>query len=34
GASGSTGITRAELEQLISEAGFVPTLRDSFYNAL
>ena len=34
GATGSTGITRAELEQLISEAGFVPTLRDSFYNAL
>ena len=34
GATGSTGITRAELEQLISEAGYVPTLRDSFYNAL
>ena len=31
GAKSSAGITRAELERIISETGYVPTLRDSFY---
>lgn len=32
GAKSAKGLTRAQMEHLISSAGFVPTERDSFYN--
>lgn len=32
GAKSSAGITRGELEQIISETGYLPVERDSFYN--
>ncbi|MGM9581159.1 MAG: hypothetical protein ACI3U2_07995, partial [Anaerovibrio sp.] len=32
GAKTNTGITRSKLRQLITEAGFVPVERDTFYH--
>ena len=32
GAKSSVGITRGELEQIISETGYLPVERDSFYS--
>lgn len=34
GAATSVGLTRAELEELIVDAGFIPTERDSFHKAV
>ena len=34
GAKSSAGITRQKLEQIISEVGYQPVMRDSFYNEI
>ena len=34
GAKSSSGITRGELEKIITETGYLPVERDSFYNAV
>ncbi len=34
GAKSAKGLTRAQMESMISRAGFIPVERDSFYNAI
>jgi len=34
GATTSVGLTRAELEELIVDSGFIPTERDSFHKTV